>query len=176
MNIVVFDVETKTSFKEAGSQKPQDLGISFVGAYESKKDQYHSFFEHDFSGLWELFKRADRIVGFNSDKFDFPALEPLSPIPLEELPTLDIYNHVYNVVKQERISLNRLAIPTLKVKKLGHGLDAIDYYRNGELDKLEKYCLKDVEVTWKLYDFGTQNNYLMLLEKNGMITQVPVKW
>lgn len=176
MNTIVFDVETKRSFEEAGTKRPGDLGISFVGAYEIQSKKYYSFFEDDFDKLWKLLKTADRLVGFHSNHFDLPALGAISPFPLDTIKSLDIYDDVYKIVKQERISLNRLAIPTLKIKKSGHGLDAIKYYRAGELDKLKKYCLQDVKVTWELFKFGAEKHYVILLEKSGMLTQVPVSW
>ena len=176
MNTVVFDVETKRSFQEAGTQRPGDLGISFVGAYETKTNKYHGFFEEDFKKLWKLIESADRLVGFNSNHFDIPAIAAIAPYSLDNIPSLDIYADVYKVVKQERISLNRLAIPTLKIKKSGHGLDAVKYYREGSLDKLKKYCLQDVKVTWELFKFGTEKQFVLLLEKSGMITQIPVTW
>lgn len=176
MNTVVFDVETKRSFQEAGTTRPGDLGISFVGAYETKTNKYHGFFEDQFDDLWSLLKSADRLVGFASNRFDLPALGAISPIKLETISSLDIYDEVYKVIHQERISLNRLAIPTLKIKKSGHGLDAIKYYREGELEKLKKYCLQDVKVTWELFKFGAEKKYLLLWEKSGMITQIPVSW
>jgi len=176
MNTIVFDVETKRSFQEAGTQRPGDLGISFVGAYETNTNKYYSFFEDEFDGLWKLLRKADRVVGFNSNHFDIPAIAAIAPFSLDNLLSLDIYEDVYRVVKQERISLNRLAIPTLKIRKSGHGLDAVKYYREGNLDKLRKYCLQDVKVTWELFKFGTEKQFVLLLEKSGMITQIPVNW
>lgn len=176
MNIVVFDVETKNSFEEIGTRRPGDLGISFVGAYESETEKYHSFFEDQLEDLWKLMAKAHLVVGFNSERFDIPALAPVSSIDLEDLSHLDLYKEVAQVTGEERISLNRLAIATLKSKKSGHGLDAIRYYREGALDKLEKYCLQDVKVTWELFDFGRKNRFVMLLEKSGMLRQVPVTW
>lgn len=176
MNTVVFDVETKRSFDEAGTKRPGDLGISFVGAYEISTNKYHSFFEDNFDALWALIKRADRLVGFYSNKFDLPAIAAISPFSLDNIVSLDIYDDVYKIVKQDRVSLNRLVIPTLKIKKSGHGMDAVKYYKEGKLDQLEKYCLQDVRITWELFKFGASKKYILLLEKSGMITQIPVTW
>jgi hypothetical protein len=176
MNYVVFDVETKRTFQEAGTTRPGDLGISFVGAYESDTDSYQGFFEDEFDKLWKLFEKADVSVGFNIVKFDLPALGPVMPTEFGNIATLDIYESVFDIVQEERISLNRLAIPTVKMHKKGHGLDAVEYYRKGEKDKLAKYCLQDVKMTKAIYEFGLKNKYLVLLEKTGMLRQIPVNW
>ena len=64
-----------------------------------------------------------------------------------------------------RISLDAIAQQTLGTQKSGSGLDAIDYYKNQEWDKLAKYCMKDVEITRDIYDHGRQNNHISFLNK-----------
>lgn len=55
--------------------------------------------------------------------------------------------------------LNKLSV----LKKTGHGLDAIKYYEEGQLDKLAAYCIKDVEITRDLYDYGRQHGQVKFL-------------
>ncbi len=44
-----------------------------------------------------------------------------------------------------RIKLDTLAEATLGKKKSGNGLEAVAWWRNGEVEKVMKYCLDDVE-------------------------------
>jgi DEAD/DEAH box helicase domain-containing protein len=55
----------------------------------------------------------------------------------------------------------------LGVGKSGSGLDAIHYYRSGEIDKLKKYCLDDVRLTKEIYEFGKKNGLVYYLSKDG---------
>ena len=52
-----------------------------------------------------------------------------------------------------RIKLDTLAEATLGKKKSGNGLEAVTWWRNGEVEKVMKYCLDDVRVTRELYEY-----------------------
>ncbi len=49
-------------------------------------------------------------------------------------------------------------------KKSGHGLDAIAWWRAGEIEKIKKYCIDDVRITKELYDYARTNNKLLFKE------------
>ena len=67
-----------------------------------------------------------------------------------------------------RISLSKLAEANLGVAKDHHGSQAIEFYRNGEVEKLKEYCLKDVELTKRLYDlYLTQGSFLIPNKETG---------
>jgi len=84
---IIFDLETKKLFEEIDTQDPGDLGVSVVSLYLRRLDanfseiegQLLSFWEADFPKMFSLFSNIDRIIGFNSLKFDVPALKPYSP-------------------------------------------------------------------------------------------------
>jgi DEAD/DEAH box helicase domain-containing protein len=66
---------------------------------------------------------------------------------------------------------------TLGVGKMSDGLQAVEWYRTGQLDKLEEYCRKDVDLTRQLYDFGKQNGKIYFLSKrSGRRREVPAYW
>ena len=54
MRKLIFDIETKNSFQEVGSNNPADLDISVVCVYDYKSDQYNSYLEKDFKNLWPI--------------------------------------------------------------------------------------------------------------------------
>ena len=160
---VIFDIETKKFFDEITGRNPGDLGVSLVCLYARELDedfkeisgQMHSFFEKDFDQMWPLFLKADRIVGFNSLNFDVPALKPLAPPQWPKLPHLDILAHIKDA-SGKRVSLNSVARETLKIEKNDWGENAVKYWEKGDkesLEKLEKYCRMDVEITKKIYDY-----------------------
>ena len=168
MRQVILDVETKKSFDEVGGYKPEELGISFVGVIE--RDGFESqgkpleFFEPDLPKLWPVLERADVIVGFNTDGFDFPTLKPYYPGKITSWPSLDLLARLKQS-QGHRVSLDALASETLGTKKSGSGLDALKYYASGQLDKLASYCMKDVAITRDIYDYGRVNGHVKFINK-----------
>jgi len=177
MKIVVFDVETKKSFDEVGGFHPEKLGVSISGVYyrdsESGEEFLRGYREEEFPEMFKLFEQADRIVGFNSINFDMPALSPYYVGDLLSLPNFDIMVELERELGH-RIGLDAVAKETLGKQKIGHGLDAIRYYHDGDWDKLEKYCLVDVEVTRDLYDYGVKNSELSFKNKWNELVKVKV--
>ncbi len=163
MRHVILDVETIKTFDEVGGYFPEKLGVSFVGVIERTElpsewgmeveEVRYELFEKDLDRLFRLLERVDLVVGFNVDGFDMPALKPYYGGDVGQFPTLDLMVR-FRDVAGHRISLDAIAGETLGTKKIGNGLDAIRYYQDGELDKLAKYCMKDVEITRDVYDYG----------------------
>jgi DEAD/DEAH box helicase domain-containing protein len=176
MNLVFLDVETKKSFSAVEARDPGKLGISFVGIYRRDQNSgFGSFFEKDLSQLWPILERADQVIGFNILRFDWPALNPYYPGDLMSLPTLDLLE----VVKEslgKRIRLDNLAQATLGKGKTADGWEAIEFYKEGRLKELEKYCLQDVAVTRDLYDFGKKNGRWFYLEPPDERREFEIKW
>lgn len=157
-DIVVFDIETKESFDDVGGWYPERLNPSLVGVYSFQKDQFIGFTEDEFDRLWPIFNEADLIIGFNSEGFDIPVLKKLYP-PLAEIQSLDMLR----VIKDSagfRVKLDSLAAGTLGTKKSADGLEAIKMYREGRLEELRSYCLKDVEITRDVYLYGKEHGHV----------------
>ncbi len=177
MKQVILDVETIRTFDQVGGYHPEKLGISFVGVIERDgfegKGREYRYFEKDLPKLWPLLESVDVVVGFNTDGFDFPALQPYYAGKVGDLPSLDLLARIKESVGH-RISLNAVAVQTLGAEKLGNGLDAIRYYADGELDKLAEYCMKDVEITRDVYDFGREKGFLKFLNKWNDLVEAKV--
>jgi DEAD/DEAH box helicase domain-containing protein len=156
---VVFDIETSNTFQEVGSSDPAKLDIALVGVYDSGTDSYDSFLQDDFPRLWSLLEQIDMIIGFNSEHFDLPLLNKYYPGDLAKIPHLDLLTKVQEVLGH-RLRLQSLAEGTLKAKKGGSGLESITWWKNGEVEKVRKYCLKDVELTKKIFDYARTNGAL----------------
>jgi len=69
-----------------------------------------------------------------------------------------------------------VAKETIGAQKSGHGLDAIKYYREGDWENLTKYCLKDVEITRDIYDYGVKYSQLKFKNKWNNLIEVPVQF
>lgn len=163
---LVIDVETKKNFREVGGYLPQKLGISVVGAYSAEQNKYFTFLESELDSLWPLMEGAGRIIGYNITDFDMNVLRPYYVGKLDNFSVFDLMTEVAGVLNF-RPKLDAIAKATLGVSKLGNGLDAIEYFVNGEIEKLKKYCLKDVELTWQIYEYGKKNGKLKVLDMFG---------
>jgi DEAD/DEAH box helicase domain-containing protein len=158
-NYLVFDIETSNTFDDVGSRDASKLDLALVGIYDSRTETYDSFIQSELPRLWEYMEKTDMIVGFNSDHFDLPLLNKYYSGDLTTIPHLDILKEVYDALGR-RVRLQSLAEATLKAKKGGSGLESITWWKNGEVEKVRKYCLKDVEITKKLFEYALANKSL----------------
>lgn len=186
LNEIIFDVETKKLFQDIEDFDPGKLGVSIVSLYKRVLDENFtevsgemlSFWESDFPKMWQYFQNADRIIGFNSLKFDVPALMPYALFPFNKLKHFDIMDKI-KIELGRRISLDSIAKITLKREKIAAGTDAVYYWEKGDeesLFKLKKYCEEDVRITTEIYDFGMKNGYLSYKDKWNSIRQVEVNF
>ena len=172
MNIVVFDIETKNIFQDVGKNDPALLDISVVGIYESKTDKYNCFLEEEFGQMWPIFERADLIVGFNSEHFDMPLINKYYHGDLSKIKHLDILKEIKNSYGR-RMKLDQIAEGTLSSNKSSHGLQAVTWWKNGEIEKLKKYCVDDVKITKEVFDYAVKHGKLKFKE-NGIILDIPL--
>lgn len=171
---VVFDVETQLTFREAGGYDPAKLKISVVGLYDYATDKYLTFEESKLTQLFPYLEKASLLIGFNIIDFDLPAIKPYYVGEFTKFPTLDLLREIEKSLGH-RLSLDDLARETLNAKKTGHGLLAVEYFRNGEMDKLKQYCLSDVELTRNLFEYGKKNGRVYYKSASGR-TEIPVSW
>jgi DEAD/DEAH box helicase domain-containing protein len=156
MRKIVFDIETKNIFQDVGRADPVLLDISLVGIYDYESDQYMSFLEDELPKLWPYIEKADLIIGYNSDHFDIPLLNKYYPGDLTKIKSLDLMAEIRKSLGR-RIGLGAVAEATLGIGKSGNGLEAVEWWKSGEIEKIRKYCLDDVKVTKDLYEFMAKN-------------------
>jgi predicted PolB exonuclease-like 3'-5' exonuclease len=167
MRKIVFDIETKNTFAEVGTRDPALLDLSLVSIHDSETNLITSYFEEDLGNLWPILEYADVLIGFNSNHFDIPILNKYYPGDLANLKSLDLLVEIRNSLGR-RIGLDAIAEATLGTRKTGHGLQAIEWWRNGEIEKLRLYCEQDVKVTKAVYDFAQENGYLKFRADDGL--------
>ncbi len=165
MDKLVIDIETKNTFAEVGGQDNlRKLDASFVGVYSYDQDRYLPFYEHEFDGLGQLLQKAGLIIGFSINRFDIPVLEKYFKFNLKAIPRLDLLEEIELALGQ-RVSLDILAKSNLGIGKTHHGLEAVKFYREGNLEELKNYCLHDVKITKELYDLAKKQGHLMVPKK-----------
>ena len=159
MRKIILDIETRNSFQEIGRAEPALLDISVVCVYDSLTDAYTSYLQEDLGKLWPLIELADVLITFNGDHFDIPLLDKYYPGDLTRIKSLDLLKEVRKSLGH-RIGLGLIAQGTLNKPKGGHGLEAIEWWRKGEIDKIIKYCLEDVKITKEIYEYALLNKKL----------------
>jgi len=178
MKKVVFDIETSNVFADVGKNDASLLDISVVGVYEYAIDKYHIFEQSQFGGLWPILENADLLIGFNSEHFDLPLLNKYYSGDLTKIRHLDILKEIRNSFGR-RMKLDQIAEGTLGVRKSGQGMQATVWWKNGEREKVKKYCLDDVKITKDVFDYAVKNNQLKFKE-DGKIIDIPLvdaqKW
>lgn len=178
MKKVVFDIETSNVFADVGSNDASMLDISVVGVYEYATDKYTTYEQHEFKNMWPIFESADLIIGYNSDHFDVPLLNKYYSGDLTKIRHVDILKEIRQAYGR-RMKLDQVAEGTLGVNKSGHGLQAIVWWKNGEKEKVKKYCLDDVKITKEVFDYAVKNSMLKFKE-DGKVIDIPLpgskKW
>jgi DEAD/DEAH box helicase domain-containing protein len=174
--VVVFDLETQRSFDEVGGRSQfHKLGVSVAVAYRYDTDEFLVVHEDTVDQLIELLLGADLVIGYNIKGFDYEVLRGYTEEDLHGVPTLDLMEHL-----EERLGfrpkLESVVMPTLGTGKLADGLQALEWWRDGEIDKIVEYCREDVRVTRDLYDFGKRNRCVMVTRFGGKPRQVEVSW
>lgn len=163
---IVLDIETRNTFQDVGAYNPALLKVSLVGVYFYDTDTYESFLEEDLPKLWPRLERTDRIVGYNLKGFDMPCLQSYYTGEIMKLPMLDIMYEISDRIGF-RVKLDDVAQATLGVGKTGHGLQAVEFWKNGELDKLRDYCLQDVKITRDVYEHALATGEIKYNDRTG---------
>ena len=172
MRYIVFDVETQNIFDDVGAHDPALLDISVVSAYDSRSDAYTTVSHDELPRLWPLFEGADALVGYNSNHFDVPLLNKYYPGSLLSIPSIDLLEAIRESLGR-RVRLDSVAEATLGEKKNGHGLQAIEWWKQGEIEKIKAYCEHDVLLTKGLFEYALKNQKLLLRE--GLkVREVPI--
>ncbi|KND49045.1 MAG: DEAD/DEAH box helicase domain protein [Parcubacteria bacterium C7867-005] len=170
MRKIVFDIETRNVFADVGKNDPSLLDIALVAIHDSETDEYTSYLQEDLPLLWPIIERADILIGFNSDHFDIPLLNKYYPGDLTKIKSLDILKEIQKSYGR-RMKLDQLAEGTLGKNKSGHGLDAITWWKQGDIAKIKQYCIDDVKITKEIYEYARSNNKLIFKE-GGKLNEI----
>jgi hypothetical protein len=169
---IVLDLETKHTFREFS--EPKKLGITVVAIYDYKDGESQIFTEKELNKLYPYLENASYIIGYNVKSFDIAVLQGYYPGNVEHFSSFDILEDIRTKIGR-RLALNDVIYATFGKKKTGHGLQAIDFYKEGKWDELKKYCLDDVMLTKELFDYGVKFKEINYLNEIGKMT-IKVDW
>ena len=174
--ILYFDLETQKSAEDVGGWgNIHDMKLAVGVVWDSCEQEYFSYQENTALQLVEKLQTADLVVGFNVKKFDYGVLQPYADFDLDEINTSDMLIDI-NKKLGHRLSLNHLAENTLNAKKSADGLVSLQWYKEGEIDKIIKYCKQDVEITRDLFLYGESHGYVKYSTRSGVVKDLKVDW
>jgi len=174
--ILYFDLETQKSAEDVGGWgNIHDMKLAVGVVWDSCEQEYFSYQENTALQLVEKLQTADLVVGFNVKKFDYGVLQPYAGFDLDEITTFDMLIDI-NKKLGHRLSLNHLAENTLNAKKSADGLVSLQWYKEGEIDKIIKYCRQDVEITRNLFLYGESHGYIKYSTRSGVVKDLKVDW
>jgi DEAD/DEAH box helicase domain-containing protein len=175
-NIVVFDLETQRDFNEVGGRgNIRRMGLTVAVTYATATGQHGHYTEANVADLVAELQGADLIVGFNLLGFDYEVMKGYTDAPLAQCPTVDLLDHLHRRLGF-RVGLDSLAEATLRERKMADGMQALRWWREGKVKELLEYCQQDVDVTWRLFDFGRRNKYVQYRDRNFRVQRILVNW
>ena len=175
-HVLVFDLETQRSAEDVGGWGfASKMGLALAVVYDVERQAYTTYYETDVDRLLLDLAFADRVVGFNIDRFDLAVLSGYTDRDLGRIRTLDLLAEIHKSVGF-RVSLNHLSEVNLGESKAGDGLQSLKWWKEGRIDLIEQYCRKDVEVTKRLWELGRSQGYLLHRDKAGRTLLIPAVW
>lgn len=174
-HFLVVDIETQKIADEVGGWANIDkLGVSVACAYDSKTDSFLNFEEHQLQDLHKLCKER-LIIGYNIIGFDLKVLSAYG-FDSRRLDVFDLMLDVEASSGRRFVSLDVIAKATLGSQKIADGLQAVEWYKQGQIQKIIEYCLKDVEITRDVFNYGMKNGHVKIFRKEQDPAIVPVLW
>jgi len=174
--VLVFDLETQRSAEEVGGwNQVARMGVALAVVYDVGRSSYRTYYEADVDRLLLDLAFADRVVGFNIDRFDLRVLSGYTDRDLRRIRTLDLLGEIRRTVGF-RVSLNHLAEVNLGESKAGDGLQSLKWWKEGRIDLIEHYCRKDVDMTKRLWEMGSAQGFVLHRDKVGRTLRIPTPW
>ncbi|MGD2178241.1 MAG: ribonuclease H-like domain-containing protein [Anaerolineae bacterium] len=175
-DVIVLDLETQYTASEVGGWgNIRDMQLAVGVTYHVAENAYRTYLEQEVELLIGKLREADLVVGYNLLRFDYEVLRRYTDDPLLDLPTVDMLDDIHRTLGW-RLKLDDVAAATLGEGKSADGLQAVRWFRQGQLQKVIDYCRHDVEVTWRVYRFGQLNGYVKYRDRQWRIRRVPVRW
>ncbi len=172
----VLDVETRRSAEECGGwQNCAAMGVSVAVLYDSMDDACRAFSQDELPGLFERLRELALLIGFNIRRFDCAVLQPFARYDLHSLTLLDLLEEV-RARLGIRLSLEHLARETLNAAKSATGLQALEWWKEGRIDEIARYCEQDVLLTRDLYLHGRDKGYLLYKARKTHLVRIPANW
>lgn len=177
MTTIFMDLETQKMLDEVGGRTGIHLlRVACAVTWSPIRNDFMVYWEKDVPGLLQELLSARRVIGFNIKEFDYEVLKPYAQgIEMKSIPTLDLLESIYFAMGF-RVSLDSIARASLGTTKSADGIQSVQWFRDGEMEKVAEYCKSDVEITRRVYEFGRDNGYIYYFSRLGSKQRVKVNW
>ena len=176
MNTVYFDLESQKLFNEVGGRDASRLLLACGVTWSTQRNDFAVYWEKDAAALVAELKAADRVIGFNIMHFDYEVLRPYAPnVNFRSIRSVDMLQDIQRALNF-RLSLDSIARATLGTTKTADGLQSVQWFREGNLQKVADYCKSDVDITRRVHEFGREHGFVYYYSKLGSKLKIPVNW
>lgn len=153
----------------AGWQDHKNMGISVVGCYDYAESRYRVFCADNFGEFIALFERSELAVGFNNIGFDDQVLG--SNVSEIKTPRYDLLSETWvaaglapkwgKAATHGGYGLDAICKATFNEGKTGDGANAAIAWQRGKIGTVIDYCLQDIRLTKKLFDYAFTGNSIV---------------
>ncbi len=178
MKILFFDLETNWLFQELGLRMniddPVKLGMA-VGGVLNENNEFWSFTENNVNLLFDMFRNADFIAGYNLHAFDYRVLTKYGDVSSFKNKTIDMCLIVRDSAGHF-VSLDDIASCTVGMKKSQDTMKIPGMWRNGQHQEVIDYLHNDLLMTKAVFDFGRKNGFVRYVNKYVGKKSIKVIW
>lgn len=167
---LVLDLETQKWSEEVtgGWNNIAGFGLA-IAVTMTETGGWAKYSEKTVTRLIESLNKEPLIITFNGINFDYEVLRPYGLEPeLLYTKSFDILHEMRQVLGH-RVSLESVARATLGEGKSGSGLQAVQWWKEGKVDEIIKYCRTDVDITRRIYEFIQKNGYANFMSLQGEV-------
>jgi DEAD/DEAH box helicase domain-containing protein len=167
---------TQKSAEEVGGwQHKHLLGLGLAMLYDAHEKRYHVYTEETVDLLLARLRQADLIIGFNTRDFDYQVLQAYTDTPLPILPTCAMLDDIQKALGY-RINFRHIVFETLGSERPDDSLNTLQWYREGDIERLLHVCRRDVDWLRDLMRHGSMTGTLNYRDRSGIQRTLPVSW
>jgi DEAD/DEAH box helicase domain-containing protein len=168
---IYLDIETLrlSNEVEGGWGNVRAFGVAVAVTWDSD-NRFRRWFEGDSKNLIAELETFTRIITFNGNRFDLEVLRAYAPVEGLRRLSFDVHEKLHKQLGH-RVKLDQLARDTLGRAKSGDGLQAVEWWRAGDKERVAAYCEEDVAILRDIVEHGRAKGYVVLASR-----QVSVAW
>jgi len=155
-----------------------NMGVSVLCAYDVQNQMSHVFTQNELHDFLALCQNAKVLIGFNTVRFDNKLLQA-NGIEIPEGRSCDLLRLIWQAKGLNAdvfipkthggYKLDAVSDANLSMNKIGNGALAPVWWQRGQIGKVITYCLRDVYLTWQLYEKAIGTGYLVDPKFGGFI-------
>lgn len=178
--IITIDLETRFLAQDLeggwADLKAGKGGCSALVMWNNMTERPHLYDDHCLSSAADVIEASLGVLSFNGVEFDIPVIEGILGRSLKIKHHLDLLQLVWDALPPGRhkgFKLTELAERCLGRSKTGDGALAPRLADEGRYGELFDYCLHDVYLTRKLFQFAQENGGVVDLNGEILTLNLP---